>query len=384
MSIQYLKKDFKSIINKFKYIDSWFWCKYSINPYNGCEFACTYCDSRSHKYHLQAEFDQTIFVKENVKELLDNRLTRARTLLPDIISISGTCDPYQPAEEKFQNTRKCLEVLAKHKFPVGICTKSTLVTRDIDLLHKIANNNWCSVTLTITTIDRDLARILEPGSPSPQQRLETISILKKAGLTQVGVNFMPIVPFLCDSDENLENVTKAVKSAGADYILFAGMTLRDNQARWLIDCLNNKCPEVVPKMLKLYNGTYSDIIGYKGRYSPPNNYYNRLMKRAYAFCEKYDIKYRMKRFIPNDFRKFNYILSEKFLNEAFDSQYRGKPWKNLHWAGQNIQNLKESILDVAGRGELKEIRNVDKELENRIYKYLSDQKISQQIILPKE
>jgi DNA repair photolyase len=309
-------------------------------------------------------------VKENVKELLDNRLSRARTLLPDVVSMSGTCDPYQPAEKKFQNTRKCLEVLAKHKYPVGICTKSTLVTRDIDILKKIANNNWCAVTLTITTTDKDLAKFLEPGSPSPQERLETISILKKAGLTQIGVNFMPIVPFLCDSDENLENVIKAVKSAGADYILFAGMTLRDNQARWLINRLKNTYPEVVPNMLKLYNGSYSDNFGYRGRYSPPGYYYKPLMKRAYALCEKYNLGYRMKRFIPDDFRRLNYLISEQFLNEAFDYQYKGKPWKDLHWAGQNIQNLNESIVDIASRGELRKIRNVDDSLEKRINIFL--------------
>jgi DNA repair photolyase len=286
--------------------------------------------------------------------------------------MSGTCDPYQPAEKKFQNTRQCLEVLAKHKYPIGICTKSTLVTRDIDILKKIADNNWCSVTLTITTTDEDLAKFLEPGSPSPQERLETITTLKQAGLTQVGVNFMPIVPFLCDSDENLENVTKAVESAGAEYILFAGMTLRDNQARWLIGQLKNRYPEVVPKLLKLYSGSYSDDFGYQGKYSPPSYYYNRLMKRALGLCEKYEIGYRMKRFVPNDFRKYNYLISEKFLNEAFDNQYAGKPWKDLHWAGQNIQNLSESIVDIASRDELRKIRNVDDKLEKRIHAFLEE------------
>lgn len=374
MTIQYIKKDYKSIINKFKFIDSWFWCKYSLNPYNGCEFACTYCDSRSHKYHLQPKFDQVIYVKNNVKNMLDQRLTRARTLLPDVVSMSGTCDPYQPAEEEFMNTRQCLEVLVKHKYPVGICTKSTLVTRDIDLLKKIVDNNWSAVSITITTLDHDLAQFLEPRSPSPDERLETITKLKKANISQVGVNFMPIVPFLCDSDENLESVTKAVKAAGADFILFGGMTMRDNQARWFLTQLKKKYPELVAKLIKLYNGTYSDALGYQGKYSPPNNYYKKLMRKSIDLCKKYDINYRMKRFIPNDFRRINYTLAEQFLNESYLFQCTNKPWTNLFWAGQNIQNLKESIVDVAARGELLSIRNVDKVLEKRIIDFL-DKKV---------
>ena len=106
--IKYVPRDFKSILNKYKFIDSWFWCRYSINPYNGCEFACTYCDSRSHKYHLQPEFDQLIYVKNDVGTMLDDRLRRARTLLPDVVAMSGTCDAYQPAEASYQNTRQCL------------------------------------------------------------------------------------------------------------------------------------------------------------------------------------------------------------------------------------------------------------------------------------
>lgn len=370
MTVQYKRKQFKSIINKFKFVDSWFWCKYSINPYNGCEFACTYCDSRSHKYHLQPEFDHVIYVKENVKELLDKRLTRARTLLPDVVSMSGTCDPYQPAEERYYNTKQCLEVLAKHMYPVGICTKSTLVARDIDILQKIAENNWCSVTLTLTTLDDNLAKFLEPGAPTPAQRLKTIKELKHAGLTQVGVNFMPIVPFLCDSEENLEGVTKAVKAAGADYIIYAGMTLRDNQAKWLITRLKKEYPKAVEKLLNLYNGTYFDELGYQGRYSPPNKYYKQLMKKTNKFSEQYGISTRMKRFIPKDFRKYNYLLAEKLLNEAYNLQITGKPWTNLHWAGQNIQNLNESIVDIAQRGELQSIRNVDSQLEESILKFL--------------
>jgi len=170
--VKYIPKDFKTILNKYRFIDSWFWCRYSINPYNGCEFACTYCDSRSHKYHLQPEFDHLIYVKNNVGPMLERRLSRARTLLPDVVAIGGTCDAYQPAEEIYNNTQQCLEVLLKYHYPVIISTKSTLILRDSDILCQIAEDTWCTVGITVTTCDEGLARFLEPGAPSPKERLE--------------------------------------------------------------------------------------------------------------------------------------------------------------------------------------------------------------------
>ena len=170
-----------------KFIDSWFWCRYTLNPYNGCEFACTYCDSRSHKYHLYPEFDQEIYIKTNVGMMLDNRLRRARTILPDVVAIGGTCDSYQPAEREYKNTQTCLEVLLKHHYPVSLSTKSDLVLRDLELLSNISDDTWCTVGITITTVDEKLASFLEPNAPSPKTRLETLrQITTNAPNIQVG------------------------------------------------------------------------------------------------------------------------------------------------------------------------------------------------------
>ncbi|UCH88078.1 MAG: radical SAM protein [Thermoplasmata archaeon] len=366
MVIRYEEKDFKSILNKHKFIDSWFWCRYGINVYQGCEHACTYCDSRSHRYHLHPEFDQVIVVKNNVAEMLDNRLSRARTLLPDVVVMSGMSDPYHPAEKKFESTKKCLEILEKHRYPVHIITKSPLVTRDKNILARIGKNNWCSVSFTITTTDQSLAKFLEPGAPPPKARLKAITELKKAGDIHVGVTFIPIVPFLADSDEALESVTRAAKEAGADYILFGGgMTMRDAQAKWYFKRLGEQYPELVEKYLELFQAEF--INGeYKGRYVPVRKYAKKLYRKMFELCEKYDIKYRMKRYIPDDYRKDNYIVAEEFVNEAYVQQSSGKPYSNIFWAGQNITNLKESIRAVAHRGELRQIRNVDEEIEIRI------------------
>jgi DNA repair photolyase len=176
--------------------------KYGINPYNGCQFGCIYCDSRSAKYHLPTDFDNTILVKKNIGPMLDKRLTNARTLLPDVAGTGGTTDPYQPAEKKYENTRQCLEVFARHRYPVLIGTKSNLVLRDLDLLEMIGENSWCTVGITITTTDPEKAKFLETSAPSPEARLNTIRSIKgKTKHVQVGVWLIPVVPFLTDSEQ---------------------------------------------------------------------------------------------------------------------------------------------------------------------------------------
>jgi len=363
----YQEKEFKSILNKHKFIDSWFWNRYGINPYNGCQFGCIYCDSRSEKYHLPTDFENDIVIKKNIGKMLDKRLTNARTLLPDVVALSGTCDPYQRAEAKFRNTRQCLEVLEKHRYPVHIITKSKLVLRDLDLLEEIGKNNWACVSITITTTNAEIAHFLEERVASPKIRFDTIKTIKeKARQVQVGGLFIPIVPYLCDIDSNLEDMIKKTKEAGADYILFGGgMTMRDMQAKWFLRYLKEKYPELIEKYEKLYQFRYNPD-SYEGTYEPKRSYVMKIHKKLFALCEKYNLVYRIKRFIPDDFRRINYLIAEKLLNEAYRLQMLGKPWSNLHWAGQNIQNLKESIADVAKRNQLQEIRNVNEEIESFI------------------
>lgn len=365
-SVRYENKDFKSILNKYKFIDNWFWNRYSINTYNGCEHACNYCDSRSHKYHLHPEFDHVIYVKNNVGDMLENRLSRARTLLPDVVGFSGSCDPYHPAEKKYKNTRRCLEVLENHNYPVHIITKSDGVIDDIDLLSRIGEQSWCTVSITITTLNKELADFLEPRAPGPEKRLEAIRKLKKIKNVQAGVNLIPIVPFLSDSDESLKTLVQSIKEAGADFILFGGgMTMRDRQAVWFLKCIEEKYPELLNRYLELYKAKI--IEGkYQGRYAPSGEYIKRINSKMFELTDRYKIKTRIKRYIPEDFRKETYIITEELLNEAYFAQATGKVWTNLFWAGQNLTNIKEPLRSIAARGELQKIRNVDEVIEARI------------------
>ena len=372
--IKYIPKEFKTILNKYKFIDSWFWCRYSINPYNGCEFACAYCDSRSHEYHLQPEFDQLIYVKNNVGAMLENRLSRARTLLPDVAAIGGTCDAYQPAEESYANTCQCLEVLLRYHYPVIISTKSSLILRDLDILSRIAADSWCAIGVTITTLDRKLAGFLEPRAPSPEKRLNVINEIKqRCPEIQAGVNFIPIVPFLSDDERNMEEVVLSTKMAGADFILFGGgMTLRDNQASWFMRRLSEEFPHLVGKYEELYQAKYTPAEGYRGRYEPGKSYLKRIHRKMLELCEKYQLASRIKRYIPEDFRKQNYLVAQKLLDESYLCQILGRPWTKTFWAGQNINNLGESIEDIARRGELGRIRNIDPSMEAYVLSLLTD------------
>ncbi len=363
-------RSYKSILNRHKFIDSWFWGRYGVNPYVGCEFGCTYCDTRSGKYHLHEDFEETIFVKADAAEMLDQRLTRARKLLPDVVCMSGGIDPYQPAEARFGSTRACLEVLAAHDYPVHLLTKSTLVTRDADLLARIARASWATVSVTVTTTDPDLARFLEPNAPPPNARFDTVTALNAAGIP-AGVNLIPVVPVLGDAPEQIAAVVECAARAGARYVLFGGgMTLRDRQASYFLERLARFRPEAVAPLLALYDATWTPGETYQGSYAPKATYLRRQSRHFFDVARTCSMPWRIRRFIPEDFRADNYRIAQRFLDEAYEHQCLGRAWSNLHWAGQNIQNLGESLRDLAARNALTSVRNVTPELASRIEELL--------------
>lgn len=363
--VKYIYKEFKTVLNKLKYPDSWFWSRYTLNPYSGCAHACIYCDARSQRYYLD-DFENEVIIKTDFEKKLDQRLKRARTLLPDVIAPGGVNDAYQPIEQEIKHTRKIIQVIAKHKFPINIATKSRLITRDIDILKKIANDTWCTVGFSITTTDEELTKFLEPYSSSPSERLEALkTIKKKAPKIQVGTYFIPIIPFLEDNDENLEDVIKQTKKANADFLLFSpGLTLRDSQAEYFIKKLSNsKYKNIIKPLLELY----------KGQIYPPSEYTKKLHTKLFSLCEKYDIPIRIKRWIPNDFRKYNYLISEMLLNKEYvDAMKYGKSNNTLKWAGLHLNNLEESILNYYRRKELSKLKNFNAKVIEIVEPFLKE------------
>ena len=354
--VSYLEKRYKTALNKLKYPDSWFWCRYTINPYSGCEHACIYCDAHSNRYYLDQDFEREVIIKVDLHKTLEKRLKNARTLLPDVVGPGGVCDGYQPIEKKAKNTRKILEVFSKYHFPVNIATKNELITRDLDVLDKIAEDTWCTVGFSITTTDEGLASFLEPFSSTPSERLSALTRIKEeAPNIQVGTYFIPIIPFLEDSQENMEDVIKRSKEAGADFLLFSpGMTLRDSQKDFFFRKLR-KSPraDIIRPLEELFGG----------KPYPPAEYARELHVKLWDLCDRYKLLVRQKRWIPTDYRKWNYKISELLLNEEYLTSVRaGKSNNKMKWAGLMLNNLEESVLNVYERGELSEMKNFDEEL----------------------
>ncbi len=187
----------------------------SINPYRGCENGCVYCYARpTHEYlGLSAglDFETKIFVKENAAALLRAKLS-SPSWKTTPLAMSGVTDPYQPVERKLRVTRAVVEVLEEFRQPVIVITKGHLVTRDVDLLASLAEHRAASVHISVTTLDRELARRMEPRASSPERRLDAIAMLAKAGVP-VGVLVAPVIPALTDSE--MPRILEAAAAAGA-------------------------------------------------------------------------------------------------------------------------------------------------------------------------
>lgn len=367
------EENFKSILNIRKNINPWFWDKYSINPYNGCQFGCIYCDSRSSKYYLPTDFENDIVIKNNAAALLDNRLRRARTLLPDVVALGGTTDPYQPAESIYQTSRQCLEVLNRYSYPVHVCTKSRLLLWDLDLLESIGQQTWCTVSVTLTTTRSRIAGFLEPRAPTPEQRLDIIRLIKeKTSHVQTGILLMPVVPFLTDRAGDLEDLIKQSIQSGADYILFAsGMTMRDVQALWFLRNLQERFPQAIPCYERLYEFTYHPE-SYQGRYRPHPSYNSGIDRLLQNLCDKHQIATRIKRFLPGDHRRDNYRIAEQLFSMAIRSQITGQTWSKLFRTASDIQKLKVSIRELDRSQMGKELGRIDGKLMMLIEEMLAE------------
>lgn len=217
---QFLVDDTQSLITTNDSPDIPF--RSSFNAYRGCEHGCAYCYARPfHEYlgfNSGIDFESKILVKIKAPELLRAELSREKWE-PQVLAMSGVTDCYQPIERKLAITRRCLEVLLEFRNPVGIVTKNALVTRDLDLLAKLADFGCARVFLSLTTLDRSLAQKLEPRASLPAARLEAVRRLAEAGIP-VGVMCAPIIPGL--TDHEIPALLEAAAKAGADY---AGYTV---------------------------------------------------------------------------------------------------------------------------------------------------------------
>ena len=274
----------KSILNKHKKRDPWFLDDYSLNPYQLCEFNCVYCYIRGSKYGENMK--NKLAVKVNAPSLLEKELLkRARNKEYGFIALSSATEPWMYIEEKYKITRKCLEIIARFKFPVHCMTKSPLILRDLDILKEIDKNailpydleklnRGTLITFSFSTLDENLRKIFEPNAPTIKKRLDAVKNLKDEGF-KVGIAFIPLLPFISDSEEQIEEMVKIANEINVDYVFFGDLSLYGVGKEIYFKVLEKYFPDLIEKYRELYKGV-----------SPKKEYKNRLYNTSKKLCKK--------------------------------------------------------------------------------------------------
>ncbi len=301
----YFEGEAKSVLNSPAATGMGFW---SINPYVGCAFACSYCYAPYAHRHVvdrsldespnenvrvllkdlppQVAFSRRIIVKPNAAEVLRRELAPGRAKREALergesLVIGTATDPYQPAERRYRLTRAMLEVLAPIKsLELCIITKSPLIARDVDLLAQIATNASVTVHLSLITVDRALARRLEPRAPTPESRLRALRRLSAAGV-EVGVNVMPVLPGITDDPLGIETLVRAVAEAGAKYVNACTLRMRADTRERYLDMLRREFPQLMAR----YRAAYSNS------HAVSDNYQQGLKRFVRRVCERVGIHY---------------------------------------------------------------------------------------------
>lgn len=287
-------KQVKSILNKHKKRDTWFLDDYSVNPYEGCSCNCLYCYVRGSKYG--ENMDEGLAIKTNALEVLEKQLAlRAKKNDYGFVAVGSATDAYIHHEEKYKLTQGMLQLLLKYRFPVFISTKCILITRDIELLKEIDRNailpsdlkdklkRGLILSVSLSTLDEKISNMLEPGAAPPLQRMELVKQLKQQGFL-VGVNAIPVLPFISDTEEELEKIIAAAKQYNADYILVGGLTLFGNgvadSKTLFYKFLERYDASLLPKYQQLYGENFYVSFQYQ----------NQLKEKAVRLCKKHGIK----------------------------------------------------------------------------------------------
>jgi len=282
----------KSVLNKSKKRDSWFLDDYTLNLYSSCSFNCLYCYIRGSKYG--SNLATSLSVKTNAIELLDKQLaSRAKKKQYGIIVLSSATDPYLQIEKEYQLTRKALQVILKHRFPVHIITKSDLISRDLDLLKQIDESailpedlqhlkRGVIVSFSFSSLQDQLGNIFEPGATPPSQRLKAVQQSLEKGLL-TGISLMPLLPYISDTTEQLNLSFSTFKKLGVDYILPATITLFGNEKAdsktLVLTAIKKHYPELESKYLKFFSQ----------KNQMPVYYQNAFNKKMDELCIEYQL-----------------------------------------------------------------------------------------------
>lgn len=287
----------KTILNKKKKPDEWFLDDYTLNPYSGCSFNCLYCYIRGSKYGIHME--EKLAVKINAVELLEKQLQNlAKKNKYGVIVLASATDPYLQIEKDTGLTRKLLEVILKYHFPLHVVTKSDLVIRDFDLLSEIdknailppnlegKTNHGVFITFSFSTLDHSVAKIIEPGATSPSERLKTLEQTSSAGF-HCGVSMMPLLPFISDTEEQMDTMLAAFKKAGSKYVFPASLTLFGNGPADSKTLMFRAIEKHYPDLLGRYKNLFADD------FRIATNYQRELFEKTNRLLKKHGIKNRI-------------------------------------------------------------------------------------------
>jgi DNA repair photolyase len=233
--------------------------RWTLNPYRGCQHACVYCFARgTHEYlgyDAGRDFERRVIVKVNIAEALRRDLAKP-SWRRETVAIGTACDPYQQAERKYRLTRRCLGVMLEFANPVSLVTKSPAVTDDLDLIQALSRVAQVSVAFSVSTLDLDVWRRIEPETANPRKRLEAMATLARAGV-RTGVLLAPILPGITDDPKALEEVVRAAADHGASFIGDVVLHLKPGSREWFMPFLREAYPHLQERYWKYYRGPYA-------------------------------------------------------------------------------------------------------------------------------
>lgn len=244
------------------FTDRLFGGEYTLDPYQNCEFGCSYCDS---------SYEKTVFIKTNAVEILKRELKKIKK---GRVILGSVHDPYQPIEEKTWLTRELLEVIKEYDMPIHILTKSPLILRDLDILTSLSD---VLVTFTIITTDQRLSNIFEKNVPTPLKRFQTIKELKNNTI-KAGIALIPILPYI--TEKNAEDLVEKASLNKVDYIIYKHLELKGYQKGVMLSLLNEVDSNLIIKYKRLYHN----------RYYPSEEYVHNTNKRIEIICKRYGIQ----------------------------------------------------------------------------------------------
>jgi DNA repair photolyase len=367
----------KTILNKGKRADHWFWTRYSAYPYLGCQHGCVFCYCREKKYiphkgqDINApydaeadEFAHLIKVKENAPQLLRKALARVQ------VDPVFTGD-YQPAERKFTLSRQMLEVCLELGFPVFVLTRSPLILRDLDLLQAINQRARTVVGFSIISTPQspeyERIRQMEGLAPTTDKRFKAMQQIAAAGIL-TGTVAMPLLPGLCDNDHNLNALALWTAEHGGKFILGSGLTLADQQKVFFMNVLRQRFPDRVT----LYEHLYP-----QGSYAPAQPW-SKLGLRIRRFCQQAGISDRMPRpVIPGEKRALNKrvveILADQLYALELEGASQGPIWayRKAAWAIEDLEQDVGLIYRTMGLRGLESIPNVSPPIARAIETYVN-------------